>query len=273
MNLNYLNQIKKKGYVVIKNGFEKKLINKLLIEAKNFSQKKDNLVKARLAVDSKLIISPHSHSLNFLKIINHKMVEYFCMRLLNDPFYNSLKKLPNYCLNHSIIRSSGKKVLKFHRDDRNPPSTNNEVCYLQFILALEESNKKNGCTIVVPGSHRKNTYVQNINKHKKKYIELKSGDILIYDGRLWHSAGSNKTDGTRWMFIFGFARWHLRQTYDFTRNISKKLLKTLKKKEILKLGFHAITKFDEKSSDTTGQRCNLNYAMANFKKVLKNSKR
>ena len=62
-----------------------------------------------------------------------------------------------------------KKVLKFHRDDRNPPSTNNEVCYLQFILALEESNKKNGCTIVVPGSHRKNTYVQNINKHKKKY--------------------------------------------------------------------------------------------------------
>ena len=107
---------------------------------------------------------------------------------------------------------------------------------------------KNGCTIVVPGSHRKNTYVQNINKHKKKYIELKSGDILIYDGRLWHSAGSNKTDGTRWMFIFGFARWHLRQTYDFTRNISKKLLKTFKKKEILKLGFHAITKFDEKSS-------------------------
>ena len=41
MNLNYLNQIKKKkGYVVIKNGFEKKLINKLLIEAKKFSQKK-----------------------------------------------------------------------------------------------------------------------------------------------------------------------------------------------------------------------------------------
>tara|TARA_B110000977_G_C11001035_1_gene463827 strand:+ start:762 stop:980 length:219 start_codon:yes stop_codon:yes gene_type:complete len=70
------------------------------------------------------------------------------------------------------------------------------------------------------------------------------------------------------MFIFGFARWYLRQTYDFTRNVGKKLLKTLSKKDILKLGFHAITKFDEKDSDTTGQRGNFNYAMKNYKKRL-----
>jgi len=50
--------------------------------------------------------------------------------------------------------------------------------------------------------------------------------------------------------------------------MSKKLLKTLSKKDILKLGFHAITKFDEKDSDTTGQRGNFNYAMKNYKKRL-----
>tara|TARA_B110000977_G_scaffold193940_1_gene269690 strand:- start:902 stop:1060 length:159 start_codon:yes stop_codon:yes gene_type:complete len=33
--------------------------------------------------------------------------------------------------------------------------------------------------------------------------------------------------------FFGFAKWHLRQTYDFTKNITKKLLKTLSAKGIL----------------------------------------
>ena len=46
------------------------------------------------------------------------------------------------------------------------------------------------------------------------------GDLIVYDGRLWHSAQKNSSDRSRWMFFFGFARWHLRQTYDFTRNIN-----------------------------------------------------
>ena len=70
-------------------------------------------------------------------------------------------------------------------------------------------------------------------------------------------------------FFFGFARWHLRQTYDFTKDISKKILKTLSTKDILKLGFHAITKLNEKKSDLAGQRGNLKYAIANYKKILK----
>ena len=78
-----------------------------------------------------------------------------------------------------------------------------------------------------------------------------------------------KSDGTRWMFIFGFARWHLRQTYDFTKNMSKKLLKTLSTKDILKLGFDAISKLNEKKNDLAGQRGNLKYAITNYKKTLK----
>jgi len=265
-----LDNIHKYGYTIVKNAFPKKKIDKLLLDVKIFNQVKMKAIRSNTIIDSKLTINPHSESINFLEIVNSKIVEDFCIRLLNDKYYKVInKKLPNYCLNHSIIRSSGKQIFHFHRDDRNPPSNSNEVCYLQFGLALEETNKKNGCTIVVPKSHKKNTYVRNIKNHKKKYLEMNKCDLLIYDGRLWHSAGSNKSDGTRWMFFFGFARWHLRQTYDFTKDISKKILKTLSTKDILKLGFHAITKLNEKKSDLAGQRGNLKYAIANYKKILK----
>tara|TARA_B110000977_G_scaffold193940_1_gene269691 strand:- start:1123 stop:1368 length:246 start_codon:yes stop_codon:yes gene_type:complete len=71
------------------------------------------------------------------------------MSLLNDKCYKVIdKKFPNYCLNHSIIRSGGKQVLFPHRDDRNPPPNSNEVCCLQFGLAPEETSKNNGCAIV-----------------------------------------------------------------------------------------------------------------------------
>ena len=270
MKIDDLNNIHKYGYTIIKNAFPKKKIDSLLLDVKIFNQIKMRATRSNKMIDSKLTINPHSESANFLEIVNSKIVENFCIKLLNDKFYKGInKKLPNYCLNHSIIRSSGKQILHFHRDDRNPPSNSNEVCYLQFGLALEETNKNNGCTIVVPKSHKKNTYVRNIKNHKKKYLEMNKCDLLVYDGRLWHSAGSNKSDGTRWMFFFGFARWHLRQTYDFTKDISKKILKTLSTKDILKLGFHAITKLNEKKSDLAGQRGNLKYAIANYKKILK----
>tara|TARA_B100000795_G_scaffold270077_1_gene262609 strand:- start:26740 stop:27555 length:816 start_codon:yes stop_codon:yes gene_type:complete len=269
MEKNTLEDIHKNGFAIVKNAFSKKLVNDLFVDLKKLSQVKMRSTNSTSLIDSKLIISPHSQSVNYLKVINSKIVEDFCLNFLNDKFYKSInKKLPNYCLNHSIVRSSGKEALNLHRDDRNPPSDSKEICYLQFGLAIDNSNKANGCTIVIPKSHKKKTYVTKSGSKKKIYIEIKKGDLFIYDGRLWHGAEKNKTNKTRWMFFFGFARWHLRQTYDFPNDMNKKILKTLSKKDILKLGFHAITKVNEKKSNTASQRGDLGYAIANYKKIL-----
>ena len=267
-NIHFKN-INKNGFTIIKNAFSKKIIDELLLDLRRFSRVKMKSTSSSRLIDSKLVINPHSQSIKYLKVINSKIVEDFCIKLLNDRFYRIInRKLPNYCLNHSIVRSSGKENLSLHRDDRNPPSDGKEICYLQFGLALENSNRTNGCTIVIPKSHKKKTYVNKTESKKKKFIELNKSDLLIYDGRLWHGAEKNRSNKTRWMFFFGFARWHLRQTYDFTKDIKKDILKKLSKKDILKLGFHAITKLNEKEGEVASQRGNLNYALANFKKIL-----
>jgi ectoine hydroxylase-related dioxygenase (phytanoyl-CoA dioxygenase family) len=269
----YKKKIKQQGFVVVKKAFSVKSINSLKIDLASMRNATMKSTVSEKKIDSKLIVNPHSSSFNFCKIIFSNIVERFCLEFLNDKFYRTIKKnLPNYCLNHSIVRSSGRDVLNFHRDDRNPPSRSKEICYLQFGLALEKVTKENGCTTIIPKSHLIESYVQNVNKYKHHYLCMEQGDLLIYDGRLWHSALSNFSEKTRWMFFFGFARWHLRQTYDYAADLNKKILKKLSIKDILKIGFHAITKKNENNQKFgAGQRGDLNYAKENVRNRLKNS--
>jgi ectoine hydroxylase-related dioxygenase (phytanoyl-CoA dioxygenase family) len=163
-------------------------------------------------------------------------------------------------LSMSIVRSSGKDLLTFHRDDRNPPSNSKEVSNLQFAVALEKSDESNGCTVCVPRSHLFDYYVKDIEKYNKFNFVLQPGDLMIYDGRLWHSASPNYSDRTRWKFFFGYCRWHLKQTYDYTKNIDTNILKNLTLNQKLILGFHSITKITDDEVDGAGQRGNLDYA-------------
>jgi len=166
------------------------------------------------------------------------------------------------------VRSSGKDLLSFHRDDRNPPSNSNEVTNLQFALALEKSDENNGCTVCVPGSHLFDFYVRDIENYDKFNFVLEPGDLMIYDGRLWHSAKPNNSERTRWKFFFGYTRWHIKQTYDYTKNIGTDILKNLKLNEKLILGFHSITKVADDESDGAGQRGNLDYAEKKYKEEI-----
>ena len=258
------------GFTVIKKAFSKIIVNKIKLEIQKYSKVKMRSTTSNKIIDSKLILNPHNQSEIFCKIIFSEIVEKYCKSFLNDPYYRSIpKNMPNYCLNHSIARSSGEDVLTFHRDDRNPPSSTNFTSYLQFGLAIDHVNEDNGCTVCVPKSHLFETYVKDIRKKKKFNFILSPGDLIIYDGRLWHGAKKNISNNSRWMFFFGFARWHLKQTYDFTKNVDKKILKKLDLKKILKLGFHAITKIIDDIADGAGQRGNLTYAKKQYKRALK----
>lgn len=267
----HIKSIETLGYTIVKNFKDKNIINNLLSEIEKLSLIKMRGSISNSSIDSKLSLSPHINSENFCRIIFDKDIEKICKYFLNDPFYRSIpKELPNYSLNFSQVRSSGRDELEYHRDDRNPPSNSNEVCYLQFALALEKSDASTGCTTCVPKSHIINSYVKDIDNCQKKDLILSPGDLLIYDGRLWHSAKPNITNNTRWVFFFAYSRWHLKQTYDFTKNIGTTILKTLNINEKLILGFHCITKiFDSADSGSAGQRGDIDYANINYQKELK----
>ena len=255
------NEIKAQGFTIIRNFIKKDDIELLLKDTDSFNQNIMRSATGNEIIDSKLTLTPHKNSINFCNIIFNKTIENFCKYFLNDIFYRSIpQKLPNYSLNMSIVRSSGKDLLTFHRDDRNPPSNSKEVSNLQFAVAFEKSDENNGCTVCVPGSHLFDCYVKDIEKYNKFNFVLQPGDMMIYDGRLWHSASPNYSDRTRWKFFFGYCRWHIKQTYDYTKNIDTNILNNLTLNQKLILGFHSITKITDDEDNGAGQRGNLDYA-------------
>ena len=265
----HCSEIKSQGYTIIRNFIKKDDIELLLKDTKAFNLNTMRSTTGNEIIDSKLTLTPHKNSINFCNVIFDKTIEKFCKYFLNDIYYRFIpQNLPNYSLNMSIVRSSGKDFLTFHRDDRNPPSNSKEVTNLQFALALEKSDENNGCTVCVPGSHLFDYYVKDIEKYDKYNFVLKPGDLMIYDGRLWHSASPNYSDRTRWKFFFGYSRWHIKQTYDYTKNIDTKILKNLTLNQKLILGFHSITKVMDDEADGAGQRGNLDYAEKKYLQEL-----
>lgn len=268
------NEIKGQGFTIIRNFIKENDIDLLLKDVESFNQNKMRSTTSNEIIDSKLTLIPHKNSINFCNVIFNKTIEKFCKYFLNDIFYRTIpQKLPNYSLNHSIVRSSGKDLLTFHRDDRNPPSNSKEVCNLQFAVALDKSDENNGCTVCVPGSHLFDYYVKDIEKYDKFNFVLEPGDLMIYDGRLWHSAKANFSNRTRWKFFFGYCRWHLKQTYDYTKNIDTDILKDLTLNQKLILGFHCVTKINDDEVDGAGQRGNLDYAEKNYLNELNSRKK
>lgn len=85
-------------------------------------------------------------------------------------------------------------------------------------LAITDFTEANGATRVVPGSHKWEPLDLSNHKDSGTHIEygdrvgkvvaaeMKAGDILIFDSRLWHGGGANRTADQRRTCLF-FAFW------------------------------------------------------------------
>jgi hypothetical protein len=86
---------------------------------------------------------------------------------------------------------------------------------------------------------------------------------------MWHAAHDNISVHSRWIFFFGFARWHLKPTYDYTKNINYQILKNLSLEQKLILGFHCTSKVNEDLNDFASQRGDLKFMELNYQNQIK----
>ena len=85
---------------------------------------------------------------------------------------------------------------KIHRDVRS--FSNNKKIMLIAIILLDDSNEKNGATWILSGNFKTKS------KPTKKYfynnadrINGKKGDVILFNGNLWHASGKNITQNPR----------------------------------------------------------------------------
>jgi len=114
------------------------------------------------------------------------------------------------------------------------------------LLAVDDLLPETGATWVVPGSHRRLEYPPDgVYPNDAVQLSMNSGDVLLFDGGLWHGGGAKQLEIDRWVAIATFSRWFLKQSFDIPSTFSEiqKSRLSAMLKEIL--GFNCITPNDE----------------------------
>ena len=88
---------------------------------------------------------------------------------------------------------------KWHRDLNYQHFVSSRPIALNFLVALDDFTIENGATIVLPGSHRNESFPsdQFIDKHKV-HLSAPKGSVILMDAMLYHrSGGYNSTSQSR----------------------------------------------------------------------------
>ena len=96
------------------------------------------------------------------------------------------------------------------------------------FLYLNDSNKLNGATKIVPKSHQKLSYPDKYIDPKLPYdkeitIAAKAGSILLLNSLVWHRGGNNLTGEKRGIIVVEYRKRNLKQLLNLRTYLSKKV--------------------------------------------------
>lgn len=101
-------------------------------------------------------------------------------------------------------------------------ASSKETANLTYKLGLTDVTKENGATLHIPGSNYWTT------RELLVPFEGKAGDIIVMDGRVWHTSGSNVTEDQDRALLFGYyTAESLRQQVNWTAKLSREVQDTL----------------------------------------------
>tara|TARA_B100000795_G_C22758540_1_gene422576 strand:- start:102 stop:893 length:792 start_codon:yes stop_codon:yes gene_type:complete len=242
----YINDIEKNGYTIVPSVLTKTEVIKLKRSVKHYyikDTKRKNPTYLQHKNKDKNVYNLQNKNYSFIKILSKKIVVNIAKYFLNDPYYQLLpKEKPNYILKYYNARSSVNK-LDLHIDSYMP-FKGDQTYMMQFVFLLDESTLKNGCTVVVRGSHKSGKFCNRKSKNLKNLI-ANPGDLIIWDSRLWHGANKNKNKDSRWALVATLTRWFIKQSSDITRALPASIYKECTNKEKLLLGYCSIPPRDE----------------------------
>lgn len=184
-------------------------------------------------IHNKFVYNLQYRDVRFIELLTRPFILKIMMPKLNDPYYGFLASdRPNYILNSFNARSSG-AALDLHIDSSLPNASHCIGCVAAFML--EDSDAENGCTIVVPGSHRSGTFADRSIKGTP--IPAKAGDLVIWDSRLWHGTTENTAGRSRWALNASFTVWWKKQNMDIPRGMPALIYKELNDEQKALMGF------------------------------------
>ncbi|KIW26991.1 uncharacterized protein PV07_06773 [Cladophialophora immunda] len=140
------------------------------------------------------------------------------------------------------IARPGSKSMALHSDQSLVmPEPWMSTWAMNVIWCLEDVYLENGATLFIPGSDKWTTR-EDIPKNARSLLrpfEAKAGSIVLMNGRVWHTSGSNVTKDKDRALLFGYYTVpFLRQQVNWTAKMPEEVKKELSQELTEKLGMN-----------------------------------
>ena len=221
------------GFTIIKNVITRKECSDLKVKAIRIFKKLSKHYKIKNPIEE-TVYNLHNKDFIFLKYLDHKKIFPLIKSVLAEGSYNNNDFI--------ILRQSAIRNPKFgseqqlHNDSRIAGVK--QPLILQAIWLLDDFNKNNGPTRIIPGSHKTKTFLKNKKKYfNEKLLTGEKGSVIIFDAATWHGSAKKISMEDRWGMIFSYSRWFLKPSFDYNLNTPKKYFKKMTHNQKELLGF------------------------------------
>lgn len=106
------------------------------------------------------------------------------------------------------------------------PAPWQNIWAINVIWCLTRVTKDNGATLYIPGSNRWTCW-EDVPANAPELLvpfEADAGDIIVIDGRLWHTSGSNITkDEDRAILFAYYSAPYMRQLVNWSAKLSREI--------------------------------------------------
>jgi len=238
----FLKNIQEKGWVRFKGVYDEELVNKVNFELEHLDKIYSPVQKEAGVYDRSRNAYHHTIMVcrSMLELIDPNPINEFL-----ETFFGG-----KYILNTMGVSIVMPKVdiytQQVHRDVRS--FTGNFRLLINTLIMLDDSTEDNGATWMYSGSHKMpdKPTDEEFYANAEQAIGSK-GDVLMFDGNIWHAAGKNNSPQRRRIITPIYTKPFMKQQldyprafgYDFARTISPELRQTL--------GYNALvpTRLDE----------------------------
>jgi ectoine hydroxylase-related dioxygenase (phytanoyl-CoA dioxygenase family) len=190
-----------------------------------------------------IVFNLHNKHIELARLVDHDRVYPHVANMLQRGSYNHSEPFI-LALTSARNPKFGAPKQQLHMDSRYPGAP--FPLALQVFFCLDPFNTETGSTRVVPRSHKVGEYPENgVTYDTEITIEANQGDVVIWDGSLWHGSSEKRTNTDRWGLIYTFARWFIKPSFDFNRNTPINIYNQLSDRQKDLLGFRCNPPKDE----------------------------
>lgn len=204
--------LEKEGYAVVP-----------FLNAREVKQLTDFFYANHSYLPEGMYATSHAPDFSFRQRMNEE-VKQVCKRAIAETFDNAMPLGATF-----MVKSKGEKgSLHPHQDWTIVDER--KFCSYNIWLPLVDVNEENGTLLILPQSHNWLNNIRGLNIPSSfdkvenevwKYLmplNVKAGEAVVYDHRLLHASGINKTETPRLTIVYGVIPGQAEMRYYYGRN-------------------------------------------------------